>query len=137
MTITLEQAHAILEANFAEWVRQLDMKVTAVREDGISMQVPFSPRLCRIGGIMCGQAIISAADTAMVVALANANSGMRAMTTVDLTSNFMRPVKDEDAVLRAKVVRAGRSLAFCTTEISGADSGKVSAFVTGTYALLD
>ena len=137
MTISTEAAHEILEENFADWVRDLDLSIVDTRDDGITMHIAFSPRLCRIGGIMCGQALVSAADTAMVIALANANGGMRAMTTVDLTSNFMRPVKNEDAALTAHVVRCGRSLAFCTTEIKGLNSDKICAFVTGTYAILD
>ena len=136
MTITIEEATQILEDNFAEWVRDLHLTVSAVLDNGITMSIPFSPRLCRVGGIMCGQALVSAADTAMVIALASANGGMRPMTTIDLTSNFMRPIKDEDAIVDAKVVRAGRSIAFCTTEIKGLRSGKISVFCTGTYALI-
>ena len=137
MTITIEGAQQILEENFADWVRDLGLNIVETGHDGITMHVAFSPRLCRIGGIMCGQALISAADTAMVIALASANGGMRAMTTVDLTSNFMRPIRDEDAVVAATVVRSGRSLAFCTTEIKGSHNGKICAYATGTYAILD
>ena len=41
-----------------------------------------------------------------------------------------------DAVLEARVMRLGRTLAFCTTEIREAGSDKPAAFATGTYAIL-
>ena len=49
----------------------------------------FSERLCRNGGIVCGQALIALADTAMVIAILAANRGYRPMATVDQTTHFM------------------------------------------------
>jgi uncharacterized protein (TIGR00369 family) len=134
--ITIEEAHEILEANFADWVRDLDLIVDETGVDRLVMRIAFSPKLCRIGGIVCGQALIAAADTAMVIALASAQGGMRPMTTVDLTINFMRPIRDEDVRLTAVVKRLGKSLAFCTTDIEGSATAKPAAFATGTYAIL-
>ena len=134
--IRIEAAHSILEENFADWVRDLDLTVVETGPDSVVMHIAFSPRLCRIGGIVCGQALIAAADTAMVLALASAQGGMRPMTTVDLTGNFMRPIKDEDVRLTAVVKRLGKTLAFCTTDIAGTATDKPAAFATGTYAIL-
>ena len=134
--ITIEEAHSILEANFAEWVRDLDLTIEEAGPERLVMRIAFAPRLCRIGGIVCGQALIAAADTAMVLALVSAQGGMRPMTTVDLTINFMRPIKDEDVCLTAAVKRFGKTLAFCTTEVAGSETGKPAAFATGTYAIL-
>jgi uncharacterized protein (TIGR00369 family) len=134
--ITIEEAHSILEANFAEWVRDLDLTIEEAGPERLVMRIAFAPRLCRIGGIVCGQALIAAADTAMVLALVSAQGGMRPMTTVDLTINFMRPIKDEDVCLTAAVKRLGKTLAFCTTEVAGRETGKPAAFATGTYAIL-
>ncbi len=61
--------------------------------------------------------------------------GFKPIGTVDLTSNFMRPVSGEGVVLTARIMRIGRTMAFCNTEVAGADSGKPSVFATGTYAL--
>lgn len=134
--ISREQAEEILAENFADWVRDLDLTIEQTSPDALEMRIKFSEKLCRIGGIMCGQALISGADTAMVIALASASGGMRPMTTVDLTCNYMRPIIDEDAILNAKVKRLGKSLAFCTTDVAGSVSNKQAAFATGTYAIL-
>ena len=71
---------------------------------------------------MCGQALLTGADTAMVIALAAAGGGFKPCTTVDLTINYMRPITKADAVLEAKVMRLGKTLAFCTCEIREAGS---------------
>ena len=72
----------------------------------------------------------------MVIALAAASGGFKPCTTVDLTINFMRPIAKADAILDAKVMRLGKSLAFATREIREAGGTKPAAFSTGTYAIL-
>ena len=74
--------------------------------------MPFSERLCRNGGIVCGQALMSFADTAMVLANLAANRGYRPMTTVDQTTHFMRAVMSSDVLADARVVRLGRTMSF-------------------------
>ncbi|MEZ5853342.1 MAG: PaaI family thioesterase [Hyphomicrobiaceae bacterium] len=135
--LTVEEANGILAENFAPWVQALGIRVEAIAgEGGAVLRIPFSDALTRVGGIMCGQALASGADTAMVLALAGAMGGLKPCTTVDLTINFMRAISKADAVLDAKVMRLGRTLAFCTCEIREAGSDKPAAFSTGTYAIL-
>jgi acyl-coenzyme A thioesterase PaaI-like protein len=72
----------------------------------------------------------------MVIALAAASGGFKPCTTFDLTINYMRPITRADALLEARVMRLGKTLAFCTREVREADGTKPSAFSTGTYAIL-
>ena len=135
-TFTIDDANALLAANFAPWVRATGLTVEAVSSDSLMMRIPFSDQLCRVGGIMSGQTLITGADTAMVLATAAAMGANRKLVaTVDLTINYMRPVTKADAVLVAKVIRLGRTLAFCTTDIKEVGSDKPSAFATGTFAV--
>ncbi len=133
--ISVSEANDILGEVFAPWVQALRLEASDVGPDHATLSMPFSEDLCRIGEMVCGQALISAADTAMVIAVCSKLGGFKPIGTVDLTSNFMRPVSGEGVVLTAKIMRAGRSMAFCNTEVRGADSGKLSVFATGTYAL--
>jgi uncharacterized protein (TIGR00369 family) len=135
-TLSTAQADAILAENFAPWVLATGAKADATDKDAATLRIPFSDDLCRVGGIMCGQALLTGADTAMVIALAAASGGFKPCTTVDLTINYMRPITKADAVLEAKVMRLGRTLAFCTCEMREAGSDKPAAFATGTYAIL-
>ncbi|KAB2920078.1 MAG: PaaI family thioesterase [Hyphomicrobiaceae bacterium] len=133
---SIAAANAVLQECFAPWVLALGIKAELVGADTATLRIPFSDQLCRVGGIMCGQALLTGADTAMVIALAAASGGFKPCTTVDLTTNYMRPVTKADALLDAKVMRLGKTLAFCTCEVREAGAAKPSAFATGTYAIL-
>jgi uncharacterized protein (TIGR00369 family) len=135
-TLSTAQADAILAENFAPWVLATGVRTDATTKDSATLRIPFSDQFCRIGGIMSGQTLVTGADTAMVIALAAANGSFKPCTTVDLSINYLRPVTKADAVMVAKVIRLGRTLAFCTCEISEAGTDKPAAFATGTYAIL-
>jgi uncharacterized protein (TIGR00369 family) len=135
-TLSVDAANAILADNFAPWVLATGIQADTVGAESAILRIPFSDQLCRVGGILCGQALLTGADTAMVIALAAASGGFKPCTTVDLTINYMRPITKSDALLEAKVMRLGRTLAFCTCELREAGAAKPAAFSTGTYAIL-
>ena len=134
--LTTEQANAILAESFAPWVLASGIVTEAAGADTATLRIPYAEQLCRVGGILCGQALLTGADTAMVIALAAASCGFKPCTTVDLTINYMRPITKADALLEARVMRLGKTLAFCTCEVREAGGSKPAAFSTGTYAIL-
>ena len=129
-------AQDLLRANFAPWINDLALAVEETTAVGARVRLPFSDRLCRQGGNICGQALIAASDSAMVLAIAAASGAFRPLTTVDLTMSYMRPVIGTGALLEARVKRLGKTIGFCTCEITDAKAGKTAAFATGTFALL-
>ena len=133
--LTHADAQALLGDLFAPWVQDLNLQVEDIQRQSTTLRMPFDARLCRIGGMICGQSILAGADTAMVMAICAAFGGFKPFTTVDLTVNYMRPIANEDALLTAKIMRQGRTIIFCNTEVTGAENNKLSAFSTGTYAL--
>jgi len=135
--LSAEQVKAILNDVFAPWVRASGITPESTAADTAILRIPFSEHLCRSGGSICGQALISGTDTAMVIALAAASGGFKPCTTVDLTMNYMRPIIHKDALLQAKVLRLGKRLAFCTCEVREVGGATPAAFSTGTYAMLD
>jgi len=134
--LSAEQVNAILTENFAPWVRATGITPEAIGVDKAIMRMPLSDHLCRSGGNLCGQALVTCTDTAMVIALAAFNGGFKPCATVDLTINYMRPITKADALLEAKVMRLGKTLAFCTCEVREVGGEKPAAFSTGTYAIL-
>ena len=92
LNFTLDDARRILDDVFAPWIKDLaltveDIAPTPQGEPGAILRMPFSSRLCRDNGVVCGQALMAFADTAMVIAMVTANSGYRPMTgRVTLTS---------------------------------------------------
>ena len=135
--MSVEALNALLEQVGAPWVRALGLEVVATGNERTTLRMPVGPALVHGGGVLCGQAIRAAADTAMVLALSAALGAFRPMTTVQLQTSFLRPVPADAGELHVvcTVLRRGRSLAFGEVEICTAD-GRLAAHATTTYALL-
>lgn len=121
---------------FAPWIQELGLRVESVSNGQVTLRMPFSERLARIGGMVCGQALMSAADTAMALAVASRLGDRQAMTTVQQNASFLKPLAGQDALVTASVVRAGKSLVFGEIDIVAATDGKSVCRATTTYALL-
>ena len=121
---------------FAPWVQALGLTVEEFGADGVTARLPQSEQLSRIGGMLCGQAMMAAADTAMVLALIQHFGEFRPCTTVQMNSSFLKPLSGQDALVQARVIRAGKSLAFGEIDIRGANDGKSVCRASVTYALL-
>ena len=130
---TLQSA---LAEYFAPWVQALGLQVEAFDADSVTLRLPLDDRLSRVGGMLCGQAMMAAADTATVLALINQFGAFRPCTTVQMNTSFLKPLSNQDALVQARVVRAGKSLAFGEIDIRGATDGKSASRASVTYALL-
>jgi uncharacterized protein (TIGR00369 family) len=132
-THTLQSA---LAEYFAPWVQELGLKVDSFDAESVTLRIPQSERLSRVGGMLCGQAMMAAADTAMVLALINQFGEFRPCTTVQMNTSFLKPLSKQDALVQARVIRAGKTLAFGEIDLRGADDGKSVCRASVTYALL-
>ena len=132
----IDTLQAALPAYFAPWVQALGLQVEASSEDSVILRLAENDQLSRTGGMLCGQAMMAAADTAMVLALINHFGAFRPCTTVQMNSSFLKPLSGQDALIEARVLRAGKSLAFGEIDIRGAADGKSVCRATTTYALL-
>jgi uncharacterized protein (TIGR00369 family) len=143
----IEEARRVLREVFAPWVTDLGLSVSHVECDpppnaaadwqpGAILRMAFSDRLCRHGGIVCGQALMALADTAMVIAIQAALRGFRPMTTVDQTTHFMRAATQSDVLADARVVRLGRTMSFGRVTLSSASDNKPVAMVSSAFAML-
>ncbi|MCF8178402.1 MAG: PaaI family thioesterase [Sulfuritalea sp.] len=121
---------------FAPWVQALGLQVTEFSRDSVVLRLPQSEQLSRVGGMLCGQAMMAAADSAMVLALINHFGEFRPCTTVQLSTSFLKPLSGQDALIEARIVRAGKALAFGEIDIRGAQDGKSVCRTSTTYALL-
>ena len=82
----IEESRRVLGDVFAPWVQDLGLSIGSVEyapppgaaadwQPGAVLRMAFSERLCRHGGIVCGQALMALADTSMVIAILAANRG--------------------------------------------------------------
>src|SRR5580704_6219155 len=143
----IEEARRVLGEVFAPWVQDLGLSIRSIDyapppdasadwQPGAILRMAFSERLCRNGGIVCGQALMALADTAMVIANLCANRGYRPMTTVDQTTHFMRAATKSDVLADARVVRLGRTMSFGRVTLSSAGDNRPVAMVTSAFAIL-
>ena len=143
----IEEGRRVLRDVFAPWVQDLGLTLDGLEwvappdaaadwQPGAILRMPFSERLCRNGGIICGQALMAFADTAMVIANLAANRGYRPMTTVDQTTHFMRAVTSSDVLADARVVRLGRTMSFGRVTLSSTRDNKPVATVSSAFAML-
>ena len=143
----IDEARRVLGDVFADWVKDLNLSIEGIDYDppaegpddwqpGAILRMPFSERLCRNGGMVCGQALMAFADTAMVIANLAANRGYRPMTTVDQTTHFMRAVTSSDVLADARVVRRGRTMSFGRVTLLSAADNKPVAMVSSAFAML-
>lgn len=127
---------AALPEYFAPWVQALGLQVEGLDLQSVTLRLPQNAQLSRVGGMLCGQAMMAAADTAMVLALINHFGEFKPCTTVQMNNSFLKPLSMQDALVEARVIRAGKSLAFGEIDIRGAADGKSVCRATTTYALL-
>ena len=134
--VSVESLQGLLSAWFAPWVQALGLKVESFADGEVTLRLPQNDQLSRVGGMLCGQAMMSAADTAMVLAIVTQLGDQRPMTTVQLNTSFLKPLSGQDARVTARVIRAGKSLVFGEIDIAGATDGRSVCRATTTYALL-
>ncbi|MCA0243320.1 MAG: PaaI family thioesterase [Proteobacteria bacterium] len=133
----IEMLNEALATLVAPWVRGLSMRVTEARAGEVVLSLPVTPLVVHGGGVLCGQAMMAAADTAMILAVMTRLGGFKPMTTVQLQTSFLKPVPGDggEARLLARVLRMGKSLVFGEILLHGR-GGDLAAHATTTYALL-
>jgi len=142
----LEAAGRLLTEAFAPWVQDLGLLVELVEagrppgapadwQPGAVLRLPFAKKICRDGGVVCGQALTALADTAMMVACAAAWNGYRPMAPIDQTMHFLRPVSF-DVIADARVVRIGRTTSFGRVMLYSAVDKRPVGMVASAYAMV-
>jgi uncharacterized protein (TIGR00369 family) len=122
---------------FSPWVRELDLRVTEARVGEVTLALPVTARQVHAGGVLDGQTMMAACDSAMVLAVMTKLGGFRPMTTVQLQTSCLSPIAGDSGSARvvARVLRMGRKLVFGEIHLFGAD-GALAAHATTTYALV-
>ncbi|MEM7289059.1 MAG: PaaI family thioesterase [Pseudomonadota bacterium] len=121
---------------FAPMIQRLDIEPVLVTEKGASFEIPANEFIMRTGDIVCGQAISSIADTVGVMTLFAHNEESRIMTTIDMTTHFMRPMSKGEMTADAIILSNGRRLANVRIEIRQKGSDKLAASTTCAYVYI-
>jgi len=134
--LTLENCNNRLGEIFAPFVQSLNLIIESIDDQQVVMRMPFDEKLCRVGGIVCGQSLMSVIDTCMVFVCYVGIGGFGEVTTVSQNSSFMRPAIGADVIARGRVVKAGRNLIFGKVTLVLENDDRVICQGTSTYAVL-
>lgn len=149
--VDLAALQTLLTSVVAPWVTELNLRVLAATPGAVTLALPIAPRHVHGGGVLCGQTMMAAADTAMILAIVSQTGAFRPMTTVQLQTSFLRPIPGKPAAkpagagagdgppaearVIARVLRLGKRLVFGEIEVLD-PAGQLAAHATATYALL-
>jgi acyl-coenzyme A thioesterase PaaI-like protein len=133
----VDQANDLLKQAFAPWIVDLGLQAVGFDARGGMFLLPANPRLVHVGGVVCGQATASAADTVSVVTLAAMNGRFRICTTVDLTTHFIRPLPPGDVEIRCEVLSNGRRMAFTRVEQRAKGDARVAVSAAMAFAYME
>lgn len=113
----------------------LGITLTEAGPHGVRATLPWSPRLCTVGGVLHGGALMTLADTAgAVCAFLNLPPGA-ATSTVESKTNFFRAARSGAVRAGARPLHVGRSFVVVQTDLHG-DDGQAVGQTTQTQAVL-
>jgi uncharacterized protein (TIGR00369 family) len=88
----------------------LGLSAVEAREDGLVMETTVRPEWGNVFGSMHGGVTASLIDTAVGLAALRAFGFARAMTTVELKVNYLKPVVAGRLTVRARLLKTGKTL---------------------------
>lgn len=137
MSDRIQQANGYFGRFFAPWIVDMGLQAVSFDETGGSFVLPENRRLVHGGGVICGQATSSAADTCMVVTLAVLNKRFRMCTTVDLSTHFIRALKPGAVDIRVDVLSNGRRMAYGRIDMRQSGDNRLAVTATTSVMYLE
>lgn len=132
--LSTDQAQAFLASSFAPWVQALNLRVDEITPEGRAvLSMPITDDVARMGGIVCGQALATLADTAMVLSTAAHFGELRDVATTNLDTQFLSAGRGERISCTARITRAGRSLIFAQADLVALPDGRPVASASATF----
>lgn len=117
------------------FAKLLGIELAAAERGAVTLRLQVRADLRQNQGVLHGGVIASLIDTATAFAIVSQLTEPEKFTTVDLTVNYLRPLKEGAVTAQARVIRAGRRLLTVTAEVYD-DAGNLAAVALSTYIRL-
>ncbi len=129
----LEKLRTVLSS--VPFAKLLGIELAAAERGAVKLRLQVRPDLRQNRGVLHGGVIASLIDTATAFAIVSQLTEPEKFTTVDLTVNYLRPLKEGSVTAAARVIRAGRRLLTVTAEVFD-EAGNLVAVALSTYIRL-
>jgi acyl-coenzyme A thioesterase PaaI-like protein len=142
----IETAGLLMTQMLSRWTQDLGLLVERIEtmrppgatrswQPGAVVRLPYSSHISREDGTVCEQAIMAAAQTAMVLAGLAACNGARSVAPIEQSSHFVRPASF-DILADARVLRAAKTLAFVRATLVSVVDRRPIGMVSGGFELI-
>ena len=137
----LSEIQALKDHICADWINRLDIQITKAHSTGAHFLWTATPELLRNVNdgelIVSGQATMAVADTASFMTICGLNGRFRNCVTVDLHTNFMRPLFDGMIDVEITAIASGRKTVTTRSDFRMQGAEKIAATATGVFMYLD
>ena len=130
-SITEDNVNDIYEYIFAPWVKAMGLSDIRVGNGRATAILPQSVELQWANGAICGQAIMSAVDT--IVSLAIHTGEKQSKGTASQNTQFLRRAAGGDLRIDAEVLKFGSTIAYAEARVTFAASGELVAHSTAEF----
>ena len=128
-------------SRFGSWDKRyfpnvVGLELDEVRTDYARMRLPFRDELLQRVGAIHGGVIATMIDTVVVPAIGGAYERMPMMLTIDMQVRYLGAARKVDLVVEGWVVKRGRSIVFCQSEVRSEPGGDLIAEGWTTYRVV-
>lgn len=139
--LTIPEIQKIKDEVCADWINRLQIDMQSFDEGGAMFHWTATPELLRNihGGelLMSGQAMMAVADTASFMTICSVNGCMRHCVTVDMHTNFLRPMKDGVIEVDIQTIAKGRKTITTRSDFRMQGTDRICSTATGVFMYLD
>lgn len=136
MGLTINEVQNLMRDICAPWINQLDLSIQSFDAHSAEFLWVAGDDICRVfdadSKIVSGQATMAVADTASFMAICALNGAHTNCQTVDLSTNFMRPLFAGEIRVVLTALSMGRRIVTMRAEFF--QNGKMAANATGVFA---
>ena len=111
-------------------MRTMSAELTAVTAGATEIRFPYADALSQQNGYLHGAAVTAALDSASGYAAYTLAPENHEVLSVEFKVNLLAPAEGEQFVARARVKRAGKTLAVCSADAFAVTGGKEKLIAT-------
>jgi uncharacterized protein (TIGR00369 family) len=112
------------------YMATLGVTITLIAPGEVHLALPFAPQLCQQNGFVHAGAIASVADSASGYAAYTLAPPDTDVLAVEFKLNLLAPARGEGFIACARVLRAGRTLTVCQTDVFATGAGERTLIAT-------